>query len=96
MTGITVGRNILSDFKIPPYVDPFVKSDSNHYISMHINPSHQLTECLHLPQHNSKSPHVSLKAVEVVLEVLWWVPAQWHPLLICKTQKVSLAQGNED
>ena len=44
--------------------------------------SHQLTKCLHLPQDNAKCPHISLEAVIVVLEVLRWVPAQGHTLLL--------------
>lgn len=42
----------------------------------------RLTERLHLPQHDAKRPHVSFEAIIVVLEVLWWVPAQWNPLLL--------------
>lgn len=45
------------------------------------SPNHQLTKCLHLPQHDAKRPHVSLVAVVVVLEVLWGVPAQGDTLL---------------
>lgn len=41
----------------------------------------QLTKCLHLPQNDAECPNVSLEAVVVVLEVLGWVPAQWHSLL---------------
>lgn len=52
--------------------------------------SHQLTKCLHLPQHDAKCPHVSLEAVIVVLEVLGRVPAQRHSLLLQTTENVIL------
>lgn len=42
----------------------------------------QLTECLHLPEHDAERPHVSLEAVMVVFEVLRRVPAQRHSPLM--------------
>lgn len=60
--------------------------------------NHQLTKCLHLPQHNAKCPHISLEAVVVVLEVLRRVPAQGHTLLfkLQTTENVILHRKTDD